>query len=304
MRLVTCTDVGMVRGHNEDAVMGTHFDFGQGTKGVSCHLGIVADGMGGAAAGEVASALTVETVSREVYLSFLEALLNPDQNYVNPRRLLYHAVECANERVWRAAREHPGFFGMGSTVDTLLTCQGRLFVSHVGDSRVYRVRGGHLTQLTEDHSFVNELVKEGRLTPDEARTHPRKNVITRAIGSRPRVRVDSLTGRLDSGDLYLLCSDGLSGMLEDDELHSVLQLWHGGKNGGSPLEEIAQELIERANRAGGHDNISVCLMGIEDRDIPAPRMEQVALDPGAVLLWDEAAQLDIQDSSFIPVEEE
>lgn len=299
MLLEARTDVGMQRDHNEDGILATAFAFREGEKAQQYHLSVLSDGMGGAAAGEVASALTIDTIAREVYLSLLEAHMNRDQNFVNLRRVLYHAVERANERVYTAARENQSYYGMGATVIASIACQGRIFFSHVGDSRAYRFRDGDLRQITEDHSFVNELMKEGRITAEEARTHPRKNVITRAIGSRPRVKVDSLTGVLHPGDLYLLCSDGLSGMIEDPEIQTSMQGWQAGK---CTLQQLAQDLIDRANRAGGADNISVTLMAVEQSDVPAPLMDQIALDPGRVLTWDEAAQLSIPDLGFIEVE--
>ncbi len=299
MLLEARTHVGMQRDHNEDGILVTSFSFCESDKAQEYHLAVLSDGMGGAAAGEVASALTIDTIVREVYLSLLEAHMNKDQNFVNLRRILFYAVERANERVYTASRENQSYYGMGATVVTSIACQGRIYFGHVGDSRVYRLRKGELKQITEDHSFVNELMKEGRITAEEARHHPRKNVITRAVGSRQRVKVDSLVGTLHEDDLYMLCSDGLSGMIEDPEIEDVLTKWSGGQDS---LQDLSKELIDRANRAGGNDNISVELMAVEDGDIPDPLPDQIALDPSHVLTWDEAAQLGIPDQGFVEID--
>ncbi|MBI4871050.1 MAG: Stp1/IreP family PP2C-type Ser/Thr phosphatase [Candidatus Riflebacteria bacterium] len=300
MLLESRTDVGIQRDHNEDGILVTSFSFREADKAQQYYLAVLSDGMGGAAAGEVASALTIDTVVREVYLSLLEAHMHRDQNYVNLRRILYHAVERANERVYTAARENQSYYGMGATVIASIACQGRIYFSHVGDSRAYRFRDGELRQITEDHSFVNELMREGRITAEEARNHPRKNVITRAIGSRQRVKVDSLCGLLHPGDIYLLCSDGLSGMIEDRDIQAVLARY---PKEVPQLIDLSRELIERANQAGGADNVSVELMAVEASDIPEPLVDQVALDPSKVLTWDEAAQLGIADLGFVEVHE-
>ncbi len=300
MLLESRTDIGIQRDHNEDGILVTSFSFKEVDKAQQYFLAVLSDGMGGAAAGEVASALAIDTIVREVYLSILEAHMNRDQNFVNLRRILYHAVERANERVYGAARENQSYYGMGATVIASIACEGRIYFGHVGDSRAYRFREGELRQLTEDHSFVNELMKEGRITAEEARNHPRKNVITRAIGSRQRVKVDSLCGLLHAGDIYLLCSDGLSGMIEDHEICEVLAKYPAQV---PDLRDISRELIERANQAGGADNISVELMAAGPEDIPDPLMDQVPLDRSKVLTWDEAAQLGIADLGFVEVAE-
>jgi protein phosphatase len=300
MLLESRTDIGIQRDHNEDGILVTSFSFKEVDKAQQYFLAVLSDGMGGAAAGEVASALAIDTIVREVYLSLLEAHMNRDQNFVNLRRVLYHAVERANERVYGAARENQSYYGMGATVIASIACEGRIYFGHVGDSRAYRFREGELRQLTEDHSFVNELMKEGRITAEEARNHPRKNVITRAIGSRQRVKVDSLCGLLHAGDIYLLCSDGLSGMIEDHEICEVLAKY---PEQVPDLRDLSRELIERANQAGGADNISVELMVAGPEDVPDPLMDQVPLDRSKVLTWDEAAQLGIADLGFVEVSE-
>lgn len=253
------SDRGRVRDGNEDSLLHRPGD----------GLFAVADGMGGHAAGEVASRLAVEAV--EESLSDVGVLPAADR--------VTEAVEEANRRILRDADEHPGRSGMGTTLTALaLVPDGRWRIGHVGDSRAYLFRDGELRQLTTDHSWVGRKVAAGELTKEEARRHPMSSVLERALGTSRRVEVDVEEGRARPGDLFLLCSDGLTDMLPDSEIGSILRdatAVHGeagadgsgegaGGDGEPPadraLEELADRLVSAANRAGGRDNITVVLM--------------------------------------------
>ena len=200
----------------------------------------VADGMGGAQAGELASRLAAAALEERGRERLGE-------------ETVAELIREANERIYRHALADPAAAGMGTTVTALLVDEaaGTLAVGHVGDSRAYRVRDGVLEQLTADHSLVAELVRSGRLTPEEAEQHPHRSVITRALGTEPDVEVDTFSVTTEPGDLYLVCSDGLSSMLRDEEILSVVAV------AGADPDGIAEGLVQAANRAGGEDNVTV-----------------------------------------------
>jgi protein phosphatase len=225
------THPGRKRPKNEDAVGHALTPWG----GVF----VVADGMGGHRTGEVAARLAVETI--------LESLKEAEPS---PKALL-EAFEGANARIYQEA-QRPENRGMGTTATCLLLDLPYALIAHVGDSRAYLLRGEELTLLTEDHSWVAERVRQGLLSPEEARTHRWRNVITNALGSFPQARVDLLGLKLFPGDTFLLCSDGLSGVLEDRTLKEVLKNF--------PPEEAARRLVELANEWGGPDNVSAIVV--------------------------------------------
>jgi len=240
------THVGRVRSVNQDA-----FGEWRGDER-SAHLLFVADGMGGHRGGEVASRLAVENVGRV----FAEGEREP-------HRLLRTAFERANSEIFEQASQDFELAGMGTTgVALLLTGEECGFVAHVGDSRAYRLRGGELEVLTGDHSVVGELVRRGQLTSEEARVHPQSNEILRAIGTQPQVDVEIAEIDVRRGDRYLLCSDGLCGMLPDAEIGRVL--------GSAPPEQVVERLIALANDAGGTDNITVQIADIPENAPPPP----------------------------------
>jgi serine/threonine protein phosphatase PrpC len=235
MEMVARSDTGRIRQNNEDAIA---YD-------VDTAVAVLADGMGGLAGGEIASQLAVSVV--------LEAVQDAAQR---DESLLVAAVEAANEAVRRAADRARS--DMGTTLVTWLsTAPGECLVAHVGDSRAYRVRGGELTRLTSDHSMVQQLVDDGVLSEVEASTSPHRNVITRALGLEERVRVDVRGWAYEPEDLFLLCSDGLTDMVSEEEIGGVLLAQN---ESGSDLGASAEALVESANRAGGHDNVSVLLV--------------------------------------------
>jgi len=225
------SDIGRVRTHNEDSVL------------AQPPLFVVADGLGGHEAGEVASAIAVETLRDH-------APRRPDA------KALARAVKAANREVIRAAREGYGKAGMGTTMTAAIVEGSRIVLAHVGDSRAYLLHAGTLRQLTEDHSMVADMIRRGQLTEAEARYHPNRSVITRALGTDPNMVADTYEFTAESGDRLLLCSDGLTGMLEDAAIAEML----GGYREPSVA---ARTLIDAANDAGGHDNISVVIVDIE-----------------------------------------
>jgi protein phosphatase len=233
------TDVGIVRSGNEDNYLMLS------DRGIF----IVADGMGGHAAGEVASEMAVRIISRE-----LGSLRGQTDEQVGER--LRQSIRAANEAIFgRTLAEHDKR-GMGTTVTVLALLPNRYLIGQVGDSRAYLLRDGELLQLTKDHSYVQEQVDAGLLTPDQARVHPYSNVITRCVGAGMDVTPDIYFGNLQNGDLVLLASDGLTGMLEDEQLLKIM-LSEGGP------QKWVDRMISEANRRGGLDNITAIVVRIE-----------------------------------------
>jgi len=236
MDIVAESDVGRVRRNNEDALA---YDAGRG-------IAVLADGMGGLDAGEVASRLAVDRIM---------GLLGEGvaARGADPETLITGAVQAANLDVCNQSRENQ--VDMGTTVVAwLLTTEGQCFIAHVGDSRAYRLRQGALKRLTSDHSMVQQMIDDGILGEAEALTAPNRNVITRALGLNSKVEVDVRSWVHRPGDLYLLCSDGLTDLIPEPEINQLLAEL------ASDLAAAAKELIGRANEAGGHDNISVLLI--------------------------------------------
>ena len=259
-RSATVSDTGRRRLHNEDAFV--------------CQppLFAIADGMGGAQAGEIASRLATNALEQHGGATGEDAVA--------------HLVQAANASVYRHAAADPAAAGMGTTTTMLLVdaAAETIAVGHVGDSRAYRIRGEQLEQLTRDHSLVQELVDSGRLTPDEAIGHPHRSVITRAVGTEPSVDVDTFTVELAVGDLYLLCSDGLTDMVGDDVI-----LARALAAGREP-EVVARALVDEANRAGGDDNITVIAFEIEAGEPPAAPEAPPVLAPDAPTAENAAAE--------------
>ncbi len=240
------TDVGLVRDHNEDAI----------STETSLGLAILADGMGGHRGGEVASAITVSTIydtlSKKLK-TINEGAIDEKIGYSMESMTVHDAIMLANSNVFDSSSENEQYRGMGTTIVVVLFYNNRFTVAHVGDSRLYRIRDGVLEQLTRDHSLMQELVDRGFYTPEQARKSLNKNLVTRAIGIEENVLIDIQEDVAQIGDIYLLCSDGLSDMIEDDLIYETI------KRNTDNLEKAATELIEEANRHGGKDNISVIL---------------------------------------------
>jgi protein phosphatase len=246
------TDVGRKRKGNEDSVF----------VNPESSLFVVADGMGGHAAGEVASRLAVDAINDFIVLtSGDDEITWPfglDENMSYDGNRLKTAVRFANKKVLEATRERSEYEGMATTVAAVLIDGDTANLAHVGDSRVYLLREGVLTQLTSDHSWINEQIQSGVISADQARSHPLRNVVTRALGGKPDLQVDMQTHRMRPGDVLLLCSDGLTTMLPDDEIARVMGV-HGGD-----IHAAAAALVDGANDRGGEDNITVLLLGFED----------------------------------------
>ena len=241
------TDIGKVRDHNEDSFL--TLGGKSSPRGFDALL-VVADGMGGHAAGEVASQMTVDGIKRMLASEDLES---PDLEGNAFGAFLGKVLESVNQEVWEAGQT-PEKQGMGTTC-TLAAMRGdQLFLAHIGDSRAYLLRGGELHQVSTDHSWVEEAVAMGTLTREEARVHPNRNVITRAIGLDQQVKVDTCSMPLANGDLILLCSDGLNSMIGDDEIERILK--------ESAPKQVCQALIDAANGHGGHDNTTVVVATI------------------------------------------
>ncbi len=246
--VATATDVGRRRTHNED-----HLVVLPGPEGgpwVGGILLLVADGMGGANAGEVASQMAVETVTRRLF----------ESPAGDPAEALRAAVEAANDQIFTESSANADWSGMGTTCTALWVKDGAVWMAHVGDSRAYLVRDGHAHVLTQDHSLVAQLVQRGQLTAEQARTDPRRNVVTRSVGAGSTIEVDAgaLDQRLQFDDVLVLCSDGLHGQLGEDEI-----AWYAS---GESIEKACEELVALANDRGGPDNISVVIA----RAVPGP----------------------------------
>ena len=224
------TDVGRQRSANEDAL----FEAGGTT------LFAVADGMGGARAGEVAAKAAVDELAGLA-----------QSNSVGEKDLAA-VVEQANRRIYELSQGDEALAGMGTTMTTLSVGEGDIAIAHVGDSRAYRLRNEELEKLTHDHSLVDEMVRAGKLTPEEAEVHPQRSIITRALGPEPEVEVERMTYPARAGDVYLICSDGLTTMVPEDDVGALLR-------SRSSLKQAAEELVRAANEAGGRDNVTVVL---------------------------------------------
>jgi protein phosphatase len=233
------SDRGRRRSSNEDAFLA---DAGLG-------LFVVADGMGGHAAGEVASRLAVET---------LRQALHEQPPVAEPRAALEHAVRAANQAIYEQTLQRQDLQGMGTTLVFLLASPSTAWIGHVGDSRAYRIRSNSIQQLTSDHSWVGEQVRQGLLSPEEARRHPWRNVVTRALGSRDMVEVELDAEPLRPGDRILLCSDGLNTMLNEDQILDVV------RRAGHNLEEACRQLVDGANQEGGEDNVTVLILSASE----------------------------------------
>jgi serine/threonine protein phosphatase PrpC len=239
------SDTGLQRRANEDAYMARSPVF------------VVADGMGGAQAGEVASRIAVEAFERGF----------DDNGGASPEQLLADRVREANARIHEMSQTEQDRAGMGTTITAAHVGEHEIAIAHVGDSRAYRMRDGTLERLTEDHSLVEEMRRRGQLTAQEADEHPQRSIITRALGPEPEVTVDTHSWRGLAGDIYLLCSDGLTSMLAEPQVGAILR-------GAATLTDAGHALIDAANRAGGRDNITVVLFRLEEVGDVDPVLDQ------------------------------
>lgn len=251
IRFAGKTDVGQVRALNEDNLLVPQ----------EMALGVISDGMGGHACGEVASQITIDTID-DFYKRTSE-----DDPPTWPIRLpqleleknrMVTAIKLANSEIFSQAQDDPDKKGMGCTVDAVYFSQGRCFIGHVGDSRVYRIRNGRLDQLTEDHSLLNDYRRMKEMSGEEVAAFPYKNVVVRALGLGAEVAVDVMVEQALVGDLLLLCSDGLTDMLDDEEVLGLIEKHR------KRLDSACNKLVDAANDAGGKDNITALLVQVEE----------------------------------------
>jgi len=245
------SDMGRVRTNNEDAV----------AEDLSLGLLVLADGMGGYNAGEIASGITIATVldtSRREWKSLTKGEVDSATGYTHEALMLRNAVETAHTTIYHVSQSQPQCAGMGTTVVTCLFHHDRLSIAYVGDSRLYRLRGGRLEQITRDHSLLEELIARGHYSRAEAMKLVRKNIVTRALGVEPEVTVDIIEETAEVGDIVLLCSDGLTDMVDDEIIRQTLVEYAGD------LDLAAKKLVDTANERGGKDNISVALARVNE----------------------------------------
>ncbi len=243
VRVVVKTDLGKVRTNNEDSASFFRFADEDMAREKGCLL-IVADGMGGHQAGEVASRMAVEIISDEYF---------KQTNGANVEKNLARAFTMANKKIFELASANEKYRGMGTTCTTVAVIGQTIYYAHAGDSRAYLYKNKRIARITEDHTYVQELVKNGNITVQEAHTHPQRNILTNAMGTKPSMRIDTgkYETRFDQHDRLLVCSDGLYDYFDDNELAQILDY--------SSLQEAADRLIEEARRRGGKDNITVAL---------------------------------------------
>ena len=255
LEIVKATHTGMVRSHNEDS-MATDAEIG---------LAVLADGMGGYNAGEVASGIATALISSEIR----EALVRQSPHKVDnatgaplATTMLANIIAKANTSIFQSANSQPQYAGMGTTLVVTLFCNNQMTIAHIGDSRCYRQRDGKLEQVTRDHSLLQEQIDSGLLTKEAAKRSQNKNLVTRALGIEPEVEAEIHTYPALEGDIYLVCSDGLNDMVEDEDIEMTLGAL------GANLQLAAEQLVQMANDNGGRDNISVVLIKVK-KDFPA-----------------------------------
>ena len=246
------TDTGRVRTNNEDSI----------ALDETCGVAVLADGMGGYAAGEVASGMACDFIKAELGRWLHEASVNASDGDV--KRAMDICVDNANRAIFSAANSNPTYAGMGTTLVLGVFRSGRLILGHIGDSRAYRWRDGALQQITKDHSLLQEQIDAGILTAEQAQFAANKNLVTRALGVEDLVLMETHLHDVQSGDIYLMCSDGLSDMLRDPQIAEVMAAH-------TNLPEMGEALVAAANDAGGRDNIAVVLVRAQGVAEPAPK---------------------------------
>ena len=240
MKAFACTDIGKVRDMNQDSYyISSEEDL--------INLFIVADGMGGYKGGEVASKLAIESAKEYIYKYYY----NTDKDKESILKLIAGAIEYANRVVYEKSLQDEDLNGMGTTMDICLVYGTRVYIGHVGDSRVYRQRKDFFRKLTTDHSYVEQLIREGNITREEAYNHPKKNMLTRALGCSSEVEPDVLVKGFIKGDILLICTDGLTNMLRDPEISNIIK---------NDPENACKTLVEYANDRGGIDNITAVII--------------------------------------------
>ncbi len=255
IEMASCSDTGQVRSHNEDSVLAN----------ARLGLAVLADGMGGYNAGEVASGMATAVLGSELEHAFADRSphMLTDSGAPLARAVLEDVIARTNAAIFQAAQSQPQYAGMGTTLVAAQFYDNRLTVAHIGDSRLYRLRDDALTQLTRDHSLLQEQIDGGLITREQARFSQNKNLVTRALGVEPTVATELNDYDVLPGDVYLLCSDGLNDMVEDEEIALTLSAL------AANLPLCATQLVQMANDNGGRDNVSVILVKIKE-PFPAP----------------------------------
>ncbi|HEY6280188.1 MAG TPA: Stp1/IreP family PP2C-type Ser/Thr phosphatase [Burkholderiales bacterium] len=255
LEVATATDSGMVRTHNEDSI----------TVDAASGFVVLADGMGGYNAGEVASGIATAmlgTSLKQVLDGAEPGRIEPESGETLAVKILREQIAGANTSIYQAAKSQPQYAGMGTTLVVGLFYDNYLSVAHIGDSRLYRLRQDEFKQITRDHSLLQEQIDSGMITEEMARLSQNKNLVTRALGIDPEVEPEIHTYEVEAGDVYLLCSDGLSDMVEDDEIHLIVSSLQAN------VQLASQQLVQMANDNGGRDNVSVILVRVL-RNFPA-----------------------------------
>lgn len=265
LEIVSETDVGMVRSHNEDAV----------ATDTSLGLAVIADGMGGFRAGEVASGMAISVIMSEmkdVLDRHVSLELDPQTGQSEAQKLLRHCIARANTSIYQISRSQPQYSGMGTTLVVALFHDNKVIVAHIGDSRLYRLRDDDFQQLTKDHSLVQEQLDIGMIMPEQARLSTNKSLVTRALGIEATVEPELYDYDTDEGDIYLLCSDGLSDMVSAEDIGMTLQ------TSGADIRLCARQLVQMANDRGGRDNVSLILVRVLSEYTAAHRFVDKVFD--------------------------
>ena len=234
------TDIGRVREQNQD-----YFYISEETEEPKIY--ILADGMGGYKGGEIASRLATESVQKYIQNNF-ERITKEKEEIL---KLVKSAVEYANMVVYEKSKEVPELEGMGTTLEVCIIYNNKAYIGHVGDSRIYRIRKDVIRKLTKDHSYVQKLVEDKKITREEAKTHPKKNMLIKALGCTPYVEPDIRARNFEKGDVFIMCSDGLTNMVEENRIYTLIT---------QDINSAADKLIEEANMAGGIDNITIIII--------------------------------------------
>lgn len=237
MEIGVKTDIGKIRNINQDSYYISFYE--------DCPIFIIADGMGGHKAGEIASKMATKIISSSLEKDLKNLKLDDDI-----KNTIEDSIWVANEKIYNKSLEHEEFSGMGTTVTLAYKVNGKIFIGHVGDSRAYLLRDGELHQITKDHSLVEELIRNGSISREEANVHPQKNIITRAVGTSKEIKSDLMVKENLKDDILLLCSDGLTNMVSDDEIKELLL-------NNKDIQKTCELLVEISNDKGGLDNITV-----------------------------------------------
>ena len=234
------TDIGKAREINQD-----YYYISDDTE--IPQLYILADGMGGYKGGEIASSLAAESAARYIKSNFSSNLIEKEEIL----KLVENAVEYANMVVYEKSKEVEELEGMGTTLEICLIYNNKAYIGHVGDSRIYRIRKDVIRKLTKDHSYVQKLIEDKKITREEAKYHPKKNMLTKALGCTPYVEPDIRARNFEKGDIFIMCSDGLTNMVDEKQIYDIVT---------RDIEKAADELVNEANAAGGYDNITVIII--------------------------------------------